>query len=148
MVEIAATITITVGSALLFAYWFRYTCLLILSTKTARDHTHAVAVANHLEFPEIQSQLHNPRADLEGLRRLLDRDYAVLTALLNQSSGYSPKEYLIEMRMLKIDYWMASLRYGLSDRVSIAPARRALEEMSLVVVYLANMMGERLVCTR
>ncbi len=146
MVEIAATITVTVGSALLFTYWFRYMCLLILGTKTARDQSRAAAVAIQLEFPEVQSQLHDPRADLERLRRLLDRDYAVLTALLNRSPGYSPRESMIEMRMLKIDYWMVSLRYRLICRVSIAPARRALEEMSLVVVYLANLMGERLVC--
>jgi hypothetical protein len=74
MVEIAATITFAVGSALLFAYWFRYACLLILSTNTAHDHTGTVAVANHLEFLEIQSQLRHPGADLEGLHRLLDHD--------------------------------------------------------------------------
>jgi hypothetical protein len=139
MIEIAATITITVGSALLFAYWFRYTCLLILSAKTAQDHARPVAVSYCLEFPKIQSQLQDPRADLEGLRSLLDRDFAVLTALLKHSSGCSSEESIIEMRMLKIDYWMVGLRHRFSLRISIAPPRSALEEMSLVVEHLANM---------
>jgi len=32
-----ASILIIIFSAVLFIYWFRYTCLLILSTKTAKD---------------------------------------------------------------------------------------------------------------
>jgi hypothetical protein len=147
MVELVATTTMTIGSALLFGYWFRFACLLILSTKTARDHTRAVAVANRLEFLEIQSQLHHPRADLERLRRLLDRDYAVLTSLLKDSSDCSPMECKTEMRMLKINYCLVSLRYELSRRFSMAAAARALKEMSLVVEYFANAMGERAMCT-
>ena len=143
MGELFAATTITVGSAMLFAYWFRYTCLLILSTKTAQDHTRRVAVANQLAFMEIQSQLRHSRADIEGLRCLLDRDYAVLTSLLRYTSDCSPKESKIEMRMLGINYRMLGLLHGLSRRFSFAVARRTLEEMSLVVAHFANMMGER-----
>jgi hypothetical protein len=146
MVELAATITITAGSALLFAYWFRFTCLLILSTKTAQDYTRTVAVANQLSFLEVQSQLRHSPADLEWLRRLLDRDYAVLTSLLRYTPDCSPKESKIEVRMLGINYRLLGLWYGLSRRFSIAAARRTLEEMSLVVAHFANMMGERAMC--
>src|SRR5438045_5328411 len=111
MVELAATTTITVGSALLFVYWFRYTCLLILSTKTARDHSRTVAEANQLAFLEIQSQLRYSPADLERLRRLLGRDYAVLTSLLRYTSTCSPKQSKIEMRMLGINYGLLGLWY-------------------------------------
>lgn len=146
MAELAATITITVGSALLFAYWFRYTCLLILSTKTARDYTRTVAMANQLAFLEVQSRLSHSQADLEGLRRMLERDYAVLTSLLRYTPDFSPKQFKIEVRMLGINYRWLGLWYGLSRRFSIAAARRTLEEMSLVVAHLANMMGERAMC--
>jgi hypothetical protein len=147
MVELAATTTITAGSALLFGYWFRYTCLLILSTNTAQDHTRTVAVANQLSFLEVQSQLRYPQADLEGLRRLLERDYAVLTSLLRYTLDCSPKQSTIEMRMLRINYRLLGLWYGLSRRFSIATARRTLEEMSLSVAHFANMMGERTMCS-
>jgi hypothetical protein len=146
MVELAATITITVGSALIFAYWFRYTCLLILSTNTAHDHTRTVAVANELAFLEVQSQLRHSGADLERLRYLLDRDYAVLTSLLSYTSDCSSNQSKIEMRMLKINYRLLGLGHALSRRLSTATARRTLEEMSLVVAHFANMMGERAMC--
>jgi len=147
MVELAATTTITVGSTLLFGYWFRYAYLLILSTNTAQDHTRTVAVANRLSFLEIQSQLRHPQGDLEGLRRLLERDYAVLTSLLKNTTDCSAKQSTIEMRMLRINYRLLELSYGLSRRFSIATARRTLEEMSLVVAHFANMIGERAVCS-
>ena len=146
MVELAATTTITVGSALLLAYWFRYTCLLILSTNTAHDYTRTVAVANQLAFLEVQSQLRHSGADLERLRRLLDRDYAVLTSLLSYTSDCSPNQSKIEMRMLKINYRLLRLGHAFSRRFSITAARRTLEEMSLVVAHFANMMGERAMC--
>ena len=145
MVELLVTASITVGSVMLFGYWFRFTCLLILSTKTTRYHARAVAVANRLEFLEIQSQLHHPRADLERLRHSLDRDYVVLTSLLKDSC--SPKEGNTEIRMLKIHYCLVSLGYGLSRRFSMAAAPRALQEMSAVVEYFANAMGERAMST-
>jgi hypothetical protein len=143
MVELAATTTITVGSMLLFVYWFRYTCLLILSTNTAKDHTRTVAEANQLAFLEIQSQLRHSPADLERLRRLLHHDYAVLTSLLRYTSNCSPKQSKIEMRMLGINYGLLGLSYWLSRQFSIATARRTLEEMSLVMAHFANMVGER-----
>ena len=46
MFETATTILIIVGSMLLFGYWFRYTCLLILSAKTTRDYAGEVAAAS------------------------------------------------------------------------------------------------------
>src|SRR6266849_429156 len=146
MVQLAATITITVGSALFFAYWFRYTCLLILSTNTAHDYTRTVAVANQLAFLEVQSQLRHSGADLERLRCLLDRDYAVLTSLLSYTSDCSSNQSKVEMRMLGINYRLLGLWYALSRRFSIATARRTLEEMSLVVAHFANTMGERAMC--
>jgi hypothetical protein len=142
-IELAATITIIAGSALLFAYWFRYVCLLILSTDAARDHTVTVALANQLAFLEIQSQLRHAGADLERLRCLLDRDYAVLTSLLNYTSDCTPNQSKIEIRMLKINYRLLGLGHALSRRFWIAAARRTLEEMSLVVAHFANMIGKR-----
>ena len=143
MVELAATTTIAVGSALLFVYWFRYTCLLILNTYTAKDHTRRVAEANRLAFLEIQSQLRHSPADLERLRRLMDRDYAVLTSLLRYTSKCSPNQSKIEIRMLSINYGLLGLWYRLSRRFSIATARRTLEEMSMVMAHFSDMVGER-----
>ena len=143
MVELIATIIITASSVLLFGYWFRYTCLLVLSTKTVRDYASEIAAANQLGFLEIQSQLRAGSPELERLRALLDRDYAVLTSLLKHSSLASPQGLGIETRMLEINYRLMGAWYRVSGRFSPAAARRALEEMSMVVAYIANTMGER-----
>ena len=82
------SVLIIVLSVALFVYWFRYTCLLILSTKTARNYGEAIAEANRLSFPEVYSRL---RADADGnldaLRDALEKDYRLLTQLIQSSAA-------------------------------------------------------------
>src|SRR5208337_4811907 len=85
--ESIATIVIMAGSILLFAYWFRYTCLLMLHARTPRDYATEVATVNQLSFASVQTQLCDANVDLSGLREALDRDYALVTRLLNEVSG-------------------------------------------------------------
>jgi hypothetical protein len=136
MIELIATLVITVSSVVLFAYWFRYTSLLILSAKTARDYAGEVAMANQLSFVQVQSQLRETsNADLDRLLSLLDRDYAVLCRLLEQGS--------LENRMLAINYRVTHAWYGMSRKFSASAACRALDEMSQTVAFLANALGEQ-----
>lgn len=139
MTETIATIVIMAGSVLLFAYWFRYTCLLMLHARTTRDYASEVAMANQLSFANIQTRLSEPNADLEGLRAALDSDYALVTRLLNEVAGGQSG---IEERMLAFNYRLASVRYQVGQRFSVESARQALEEMSLVVAHFANSLGE------
>jgi hypothetical protein len=143
MIELVATVIITVSSVLLFGYWFRYTCLLILSAKTARDFAGEVATANQLGFPEVQSQLRGHVADLGRLCDALDRDYAVLSKLMQQAGSSSAEGSFIEERMLAINYNLTRAWYRVSRHVSAAAARQALEEMSMMVAHFANVMGEQ-----
>jgi hypothetical protein len=41
----------------LFAVWFRYTCVLILKSKPAKDYSLEVASANELNFVRVQRSL-------------------------------------------------------------------------------------------
>ena len=68
MIEFVTTVFITVSSVLLFGYWFRYTCLLILSAKTTRDFAGEVVMANQLGFLEVQAQLRTSAGNLDTLR--------------------------------------------------------------------------------
>ena len=144
MIELIATVTITVGSIVLFAYWFRYTCLLILSAKTARDYTSDVAYSNKLGFPEVQKQLDRSASpDLDRLRAALDNDYRVVRNLLKympkSEEGPSP----LETQMLAINYRLMGTWYQVSRHFSGSTAARALGEMSMVVAHFANLMGEQ-----
>lgn len=144
MIELTATVIITAGSILLFGYWFRYTCLLILSARTTRDYAASVAMANQLQFPAVQSMLREGSGlDLDGLKDSLDRDYKVLTYLLTHAANPSKGEDAIEKRMLQIDYRVMRAWYSVSRKFSAAAAARALDEMSSVVAHFANAMGER-----
>jgi hypothetical protein len=144
MIELIATVTITAGSIVLFAYWFRYTCLLILSAKTARDYTSDVAYSNKLGFREVQAQLQQGNEpDLDRLRLALDNDYRVVRQLLKfmpkSEEGASP----LETQMLAINYRLMGAWYQVSRHFSGSIASRALGEMSMVVAHFANVMGEQ-----
>ena len=145
MIELLATTLVTVSSVALFGYWFRYTCLLILSTKTAQDYAAQVASANQLGFLDVRSQLQNASANLDGLCASLDRDYAVLSGLLKHAG--SLEQSALEKRMLETNYKMMRAWYNTSRRFSPAAAARALDEMSQVIAHFANVMGESAACS-
>jgi hypothetical protein len=46
MLDLIVTLIITVSSVLMLGYWFRYSCLLILSAETTRDYAADIATAN------------------------------------------------------------------------------------------------------
>jgi hypothetical protein len=139
MIELIATVVITAGSILLFAYWFRYTCLLILSAKTARDYTSDIAYSNRLQFPEVQAQLKQQASpDLDKLRAALDRDYELIRHMMKNM----PKS-AIETQMLAVNYRLMDTWYQVTRHVSGSTAARALSEMSMVVAHFANLMGEQ-----
>ena len=142
MIEVIVTGAMLFGSLFLFAYWFRYTCLLILSTKTARDYTAAIAEVHQLGFLEVQSRLRTcATANLERLHQSLDRDYAMVRRLLEDASS-SQGQTALEMRMLQMNYFLMSGWARLCQHFSRSAACRALEEMSQVVAHFANAMGE------
>jgi hypothetical protein len=144
MVELSATIIITVSSVVLFAYWFRYTCLLILSARTARDYTTDVAYSNQLGFPEVQAQLQQGTSpDLDGLRAALDNDYRVVRQLLKYMPKAEEGPSALETHMLAINYRLMGTWYQVSRHFSASLAVRALNEMSMVVAHFANQIGEQ-----
>ena len=144
MVELVATVIITASSVVLFAYWFRYTCLLILSAKTARDYAATVVNAfNKLGFLEVQAQLQQSSIpDMDRLRAALDQDYRVVQNLLKHMPQSSEGQSL-ETRMLAVNYKLMRTWYNISRKFSASTAARALGEMSMVVSHFANVMGEQ-----
>jgi len=147
MLELAITAIIAAGSALLLGVWFRYTCLLIVSAKTALDYAGDVAAANQLSFQDVQARLHSRDiTELDPLRAALERDYELITYLLKNAAHSSAMESSIETQMLELNYRLMDAWYRVSRRFSTEAACRALEDMSLVVAHFANVMGERNAC--
>jgi hypothetical protein len=144
MIELIATVLITVSSVLLFAYWFRYTCLLILSAKTAHDYTTDVAYSNNLGFAAVQAQLQQGNApDLDRLRAALDNDFLLVRRLMKSLPKTGEAQSALETQMLAFNYRVMGTWYQVTRHVSERTATRALEEMSMVVAHFANLMGEQ-----
>jgi hypothetical protein len=128
-------------SVVLFAYWFRYSCLLILQNRTA--FSPALTVNSSLTFPAVQQRLKGEAKSvdvLDGLRLDLSNDYRILCFLLRCSAdtGVDP----IERRMLAMDYWIMHGWYALTRRSALPQASKALEEMSNIISYFAYSVGK------
>jgi hypothetical protein len=140
-----ANVLFVAMSGVLLVYWFRYTCLLILSTRAIRDYAAAVAEANALKFPEIQQELAGGLAEAEhmdALHRQLDRDYRLLTCLMRHGAEFRMAGRKLEHRMLVLDFHLMRAWYALTSRMSSRHSRQALEEMVHIVRHFADTMGE------
>ncbi len=139
MLELIVTVLITLSSVLLFGYWFRYTCLLILSARTTRDYAVEIAQMNQLSFLQVQAELRSQPVELDRLQAALDRDYAVINNLIQSSSG----DWGMEDRMLQLNYRLMGAWCAVSRRFSAEMGRQALDEMSTIIAHFANGLGER-----
>ncbi|MCX6623971.1 MAG: hypothetical protein NTY38_23500 [Acidobacteria bacterium] len=139
-----ASILIIVFSVALFVYWFRYTCLLILSARTAQDYARQVAQANQLGFLEVQSQLAAAAGvQFDTLHSALARDYQAITYLLSHAGSFEGEANGIEQLMLRVDFRIMSVAYRMVPKSSPAHAQKVLSEMADIVGHFANAMGER-----
>ena len=132
-------------SLALFVYWFRYTVILILRTRSAPEYAHKVAAANQLSFVDVRQQLH-ARADTEnlsGLCKALQKDYKVLKYLLGHAATLQAGSYTAEQRLLMVNFRLMSLWFSTVMRFRPSAAKVALLEMSGILEYFANVMGRR-----
>lgn len=140
-----SSLVILVLSLILFAYWFRYSCLLILRTAPAKDYAGQVAEANQLNFREVQRQLQTEEAgrNLDDLYELLQRDYKFLSYLLSGASRFPFRSLDIEQKTLMVDYALVQVWYWIGRRFSLRQSCLALEEMSSILNHFAQTVGER-----
>src|SRR4051812_25012520 len=92
-------------SLALFAYWFRYSCILILRTQTAEDFSGAVCRANGLSFDLVKGQIDaasNP--NLVALYNSLERDYRIVNQLLDQLSNSANADNQLEIKLLRANF--------------------------------------------
>ncbi|MCZ2079770.1 MAG: hypothetical protein LC130_32785 [Bryobacterales bacterium] len=138
------SILISVLSVLLLAYWFRYTCQLILGARTSKDYAQQVAIANQLSFVDVHARLReDASARLDPLWQSLDKDYRILTYLLRHAADFDLGGSTVEQRMLMVDFVVMRFVYSLGNRFSNSMARRALTEMSEILSHFAHVLGER-----
>jgi len=144
-----SSIFILVFSGILFVYWFRYTCLLMLRSKTPEDYAARVVEANQLSYPSVELRLGEDGWDQElgQLLYSLKRDYRVLSYLLKHAASVEVGGSTLEQRMLMIDFKIMQWWCKLSQYFSPSLSRAAVQEMAQVLHNLANAMGERVAST-
>jgi hypothetical protein len=144
MISLILSTLVIFFSFALFAYWFRYSCILILRTRTTTDFGGVLTANSNLTFDQIQRELESSAAegDLAAFRQALERDFSFVTTLLAKAPGVNEQFSEIEQWMLQADYRVMQAWDNASRRLVGQPSRRAIEEMSAIVAFFANVAGE------
>jgi len=116
---IVATLIIAV-SAVLFAYWFRYSCLLLLRNAAERAGS-APGLDPRFSVGEVMASLKSEGA-LDPLERALEMAS-------------------VENRLLLVDYRLMRIWSRATRSMAPRQSRKALEEMASVLGVLIHAMG-------
>src|SRR5271165_2719882 len=135
-----AGVLIIAFSLVLFLYWFRYSCVLILRSQAEALGRSAATEESRFSFLKVQENLKSGGV-LDPLRESLDRDYRVLTYLIEHAAGLELAT--LEDRLLMIDYRLMQRVYRLTRTLAPEQARRSLSEMATVLGILAHHLGEK-----
>ncbi len=132
------TILILLFSLALFAYWFRYTVLLLLGEESTANPG---PVIEQLNLSQSRAALDSGDVPLERLHSAIEKDYRLILYLLDHAAGLGLRPF--EHHLLILDYRVMALWYGLTRNASAVQAQRALAEMLGVLTCIARKMGER-----
>jgi hypothetical protein len=131
-----ASILIIAFSLALLAYWFRYSCLLLLRHNSVESSV----LDQRFGFARVDEEL-RAGASLDALHEMLARDYRLLIYLLEHAAGLNLDT--LEDRLLVMDYRMMQGCYWLTKAAAPEHARRALVEMAAVLGVLVRRMSEQ-----
>jgi hypothetical protein len=131
-----ASVLIIAFSLVLFVYWLRYSCLLLLRNSADQP----VELAERFNYASVHQAL-QAGLELDPLHRSLERDYQLLTYLLDHAAGLELEQ--LEYRLLVIDYKVMQGWYRLTKSAAPRLARRALGEMADVLKVLVGRIGEQ-----
>jgi len=133
-----ASILIIVCSLVLLAYWFRYSCLLLI--RGYKVSSEPLPDSSRFRPHEVQNALKLGEA-LDPLHEALRRDYQLLMYLVEHASGLELESF--EDRLLVLDYRIMQIWYGLVRTLFPAQARQTLSEMASILAILADRMNSQ-----
>lgn len=135
-----ASILIIAFSLVLFVYWFRYSCILLLRNAAENAAPSDTALDTRFHFVDVRERL-KTESELGPLHQSLNRDYQVLTYLVQHAAGLELDS--IEDRLLVLDYKVMQCYYRVTKTAFPQQARNALVEMATVLGVLVQKMGEQ-----
>lgn len=131
-----ASILIIVFSLVLFVYWFRYSCILLISSRGEQQ----AGSSEGFNYATVQEQL-KAGLELDPLHRSLQRDYRLLTYLLEHAASLELER--MEYRLLVMDYRLMQGWYRVTKSFAPSQARRALNEMADVLGVMGSRIGQQ-----
>jgi hypothetical protein len=126
-------------SAILFVYWLRYSCLILL--RSAQQRAGMPTVADERFSASSVLERLRTEADLAPLERALERDYYVLANLIEHAADLELAS--IENKLLVFDYKLMRLWSRVTRTVAPQQSRKALSEMASVLSVLVGQICEQ-----
>jgi hypothetical protein len=135
-----ASVLIIVFSFILLVYWFRYSCILLLSKYSQPESRFSHLEQHRFSFVQAREKL-QVEPELDPIHVSLQRDYQVIKYLVEHAAGLGLES--LEHRLLVLDYRAMQCWYRLTRSAAPAQARRALLEMAAVLAVLGRRIGEQ-----
>lgn len=126
-------------SAVLFVYWLRYSCVLLL--RNAQENAEAPTIPDARFNVASVRELLKTEGDLDPLELALERDYQVVTYLIRHALDLELAS--VENKLLVLDYKLMRLWSHLTRNLAPQQSRNALSEMAAVLSVLVGQMGEQ-----
>ena len=133
-----AGILIIAFSLVLFVYWFRYSCLLLL--RNFAERSAAAMEDQRFNIAQVMEGLKS-HAALDPLESALERDFHVLRFLIHHAADLELAS--IENRILLLDYRIMRFWSHMTRRIAPEQSRRALSEMASILGVLIRKMGDQ-----
>ena len=134
-----ASILIIGFSLVLFVYWFRYCCILVL--RNSQEQLGVVPVPdNRFGVAGVMQRLRTEEK-LDPIHQALQHDYEVFTYLVQHAAGLEMSS--IEDRFLLLDYKLTQLWYRITLTAAPRQAREALVRMASILNVLVRKMGQQ-----
>jgi hypothetical protein len=135
-----ASILIIAFSAVLFVYWFRYSCILLLRNAAEQAAQPATERDTRFGCGDVLERLKTDDA-LDPLHSSLNRDYQMLTYLVQHAAGLELASF--EDRLLVFDFKVMQVYYRAMRLMFPEQARKALTEMATVLDVLVQKMSQQ-----
>ncbi len=133
---------VLVGSTALFFFYLQVTCEKALRREFAHPYFQDIIQAVHLEFPRLSAEMADASVEYSRTTSVLKCDFIILTYLLKKSGPASrcltPAERAL---MLYFRVLLFSISVLHAFRMCQKPA---VEKMTVILQYFANLAGETL----
>ena len=133
------SVFIIVISVILFVYWLRYSCVMLLRSAQERGAM-AKSADERFSVAAVQESL-KTGGNLDPLEQALERDYHVVTYLIEHAADLELAS--IENKLLVLDYKLMRIWSRVTRTVAPQQSRKALSEMASVLSVLVGQMGDQ-----